>query len=54
VAVLPNGFNADGNPTSITFLGNLYEEAVLLATARLYQENTDFHHQHPAPFFQPG
>lgn len=36
-----------GTPVSITFLGNLYDDARLLALARLYQEKTGFHRQHP-------
>ncbi len=36
-----------GTPTSLTFLGELYGEAKLLAFARGYQEATDFHLQHP-------
>jgi len=36
-----------GTPTSLTFLGNLYGEAKLLAFARAYQEATDFHRKHP-------
>src|SRR6266513_2563074 len=36
-----------GTPTSLTFLGELYGEAKLLAFARGYQEATDFHRQHP-------
>jgi Asp-tRNA(Asn)/Glu-tRNA(Gln) amidotransferase A subunit family amidase len=35
---VPNGFTADGKPTSITFLGRLYNEADILALARVYQE----------------
>src|SRR4051794_13414953 len=35
---VPNGFTADGRPTSITFLGRLYNEAEILAVARVYQE----------------
>ncbi len=37
-----------GTPVSLTFLGNLYGEAKLLAFARAYQEATDFHRKHPA------
>ena len=48
--VLPNGFDADGAPTSITFMGQLYDEATLLAVARAYQEATDWHRQHPPEF----
>ena len=36
-----------GTPTSLTFLGQLYGEARLLAFARAYQEATGFHLQHP-------
>jgi Asp-tRNA(Asn)/Glu-tRNA(Gln) amidotransferase A subunit family amidase len=45
--VVPNGFRADGTPTSISFIGNLYAEAELLAVARTYQEATDFHRRRP-------
>jgi len=45
--VLPNGFSAAGRPTSITFIGRLYDEATLLAVANLYQGATDFHLTHP-------
>jgi Asp-tRNA(Asn)/Glu-tRNA(Gln) amidotransferase A subunit family amidase len=36
-----------GTPTSLTFLGQLYGEAKLLAVAKGYQDATDFHLQHP-------
>jgi Asp-tRNA(Asn)/Glu-tRNA(Gln) amidotransferase A subunit family amidase len=36
-----------GTPTSLTFLGQLYGEAKLLAFARAYQEATGFHLRHP-------
>ena len=36
-----------GTPASLTFLGNLYGEAKLLALARAYQEATGFHKQYP-------
>jgi Asp-tRNA(Asn)/Glu-tRNA(Gln) amidotransferase A subunit family amidase len=46
--ILPHGFReSDGTPLSITFLGNLYGEARLMAVARAYQEATDFHRKHP-------
>ena len=48
--VLPHGFNDEGSPTSITFIGRLYDEATVLAVARAYQEATDFHRQHPEMF----
>jgi Asp-tRNA(Asn)/Glu-tRNA(Gln) amidotransferase A subunit family amidase len=37
-----------GTPVSLTFLGNLYREAELLAFARAYQDATGFHRKHPA------
>lgn len=48
--VLPNGFNEHGSPTSITFMGQLYDEATILAVARAYQEATDWHKKHPPDF----
>jgi Asp-tRNA(Asn)/Glu-tRNA(Gln) amidotransferase A subunit family amidase len=46
--VVPNGFSAEGRPgSSITFIGQLYGEAEILATAKLYQEATDFHQRRP-------
>ncbi len=47
--VLPNGF-VEGRPTSITFLGNLFEEEKILRLAMAYQEATDFANQHPSFF----
>lgn len=47
---LPNGFNEKGSPTSITFMGNLYGEALTLAVAKAYQDATDFHKKHPPLF----
>lgn len=46
--VLPNGFRAEGRPTSITFMGKLFGEAKLLQVAKAYQDATDFHKKHPA------
>lgn len=45
--VLPNGFTDRGTPTSISFIGNLFGEATLLAAAKKYQDATDFHLKHP-------
>ena len=47
---VPNGFTAAGLPTTITFMGQLYEEGVLLALAKAYQEATDFDKKHPPLF----
>jgi len=45
--VVPNGFTKQGLPTSITFIGKLFDEATVLAVARAYQDATDFHVKHP-------
>jgi Asp-tRNA(Asn)/Glu-tRNA(Gln) amidotransferase A subunit family amidase len=39
-----------GTPTSLTFLGQLYGEAKLLAFAKAYQDATGFHLQYPKQF----
>ena len=51
--VLPNGFDEEGSPTSISFMGKLYDEGTLLAFAKAYQDATDFHKKHP-PLFSVG
>jgi Asp-tRNA(Asn)/Glu-tRNA(Gln) amidotransferase A subunit family amidase len=48
--VVPNGFKENGSPTSITFLGNLYDEANILRLAKAYQDITGFEDQHPSKF----
>jgi Asp-tRNA(Asn)/Glu-tRNA(Gln) amidotransferase A subunit family amidase len=48
--VLPNGFNDEGSPTSITFIGRLFDEATVLAVAKKYQDATNFHEKHPELF----
>ena len=45
--VLPNGFNSEGSPSSISFIGNLFDEGKLLAVAQAYQQATDWHRQYP-------
>ena len=49
VVVMPNGF-VDGRPMSITFLGNLFDEATILGLAKAYQDATDFDEKHPELF----
>jgi Asp-tRNA(Asn)/Glu-tRNA(Gln) amidotransferase A subunit family amidase len=46
--VVPNGFRADGTPTSITFCGNLFRDSEAMLLAMAYQEATGFHSRHPA------
>lgn len=50
--VVPNGFNDQGSPTSISFLGKLYGEAALVDFAKAYQEATDWDEKIP-PLFKP-
>jgi Asp-tRNA(Asn)/Glu-tRNA(Gln) amidotransferase A subunit family amidase len=45
--VVPNGFDKEGSPTSITFMGNLFKEAEVLRVAKAYQDSTNFHLKHP-------
>jgi Asp-tRNA(Asn)/Glu-tRNA(Gln) amidotransferase A subunit family amidase len=45
--VMPNGFTEKGTPTSISFVGRLFEEDKVLAVAKAWQDATDFHQQHP-------
>ncbi len=47
---IPVGFLPNGTPASITFLGNLYDEASLLELAGAFQEATDHHRKHPEKF----
>ncbi|MFM9837247.1 MAG: amidase [Cyclobacteriaceae bacterium] len=47
---VPNGFDFMGRPTSIMFIGNLYDEAPLLEAAHLFQQATDFEEKHPVLF----
>jgi Asp-tRNA(Asn)/Glu-tRNA(Gln) amidotransferase A subunit family amidase len=45
---VPNGFDKEGRPTGILFVGQLYGEAALMAVAKKYQDANDFHLAHPA------
>ena len=45
--VVPDGFSDKRTPTSISFIGGLYQEAETLAVAKAYQDATDWHMQHP-------
>jgi len=47
---VPHGFKEDGTPVSITFVGQLFREAELLAVAKRYQDATGFHLRHPKQF----
>lgn len=43
---VPAGF-IDGLPIGMQLIGNLFEESRLLNIAHQFQQQTDFHHQHP-------
>jgi Asp-tRNA(Asn)/Glu-tRNA(Gln) amidotransferase A subunit family amidase len=51
--ILPSGFRDTSDtdktqvPVSLTFLGGLYQEGMLLAVAKAWQDATDFHLKHP-------
>jgi Asp-tRNA(Asn)/Glu-tRNA(Gln) amidotransferase A subunit family amidase len=45
--VVPNGFSEDGTPTSISFIGKLFDEGKIIEVAKAYQDATDFHLKHP-------
>jgi Asp-tRNA(Asn)/Glu-tRNA(Gln) amidotransferase A subunit family amidase len=47
---VPNGFQENGTPLSITFCGRMYGEAQALAVARAYQEATAWDERHPPAF----
>jgi len=44
---IPGDYGGPGTPVSLTFLGQLYGEAKMLALARAYQNATGFHLKHP-------
>lgn len=48
--VVPDGFDDEGGPTSISFMGGLFDEATVLAVARAYQHASGFHLRHPKGF----
>ena len=50
VVVFPIGFIERGLPNSIMLIGNLYDEATILAAAKAYQDTTDSNKQHPEKF----
>jgi Asp-tRNA(Asn)/Glu-tRNA(Gln) amidotransferase A subunit family amidase len=52
VVCMPMGFNQRGLPVSITLIGNLYDEATILAAAKAFQDKTDHHRKHPPKFVQ--
>ena len=53
VICVPTGLDSEDHPTSISFLGNLYEEDKILEFAYFFQTLTDFHLKYP-PLYFPG
>jgi Asp-tRNA(Asn)/Glu-tRNA(Gln) amidotransferase A subunit family amidase len=50
VVCMPMGFNKTGSPVSITLIGNLYDEAAILAAAKAFQDKTEHNKKHPVLF----
>ena len=51
VVCVPTGFDKRLNlPTSITFIGKLYDEATILSVAKIYQDATQWNKMHPEMF----
>jgi Asp-tRNA(Asn)/Glu-tRNA(Gln) amidotransferase A subunit family amidase len=50
VVCMPIGFGANGNPQSITLIGKLYDEASILAAAKIFQDKTQHNKLHPYKF----
>ncbi len=48
--VVPCGFKGPNEPHSISFVGDLYDEALVLAVAKVYQEATGWAGEHPEGF----
>jgi len=47
VIAIPTGLDDENHPTSMTFVGNLYDEASILLLAKAFQDNTSFDELHP-------
>tara|TARA_A100001011_G_C14287469_1_gene834495 strand:+ start:24 stop:1640 length:1617 start_codon:yes stop_codon:yes gene_type:complete len=48
--VLPNGFNENESPTSISFIGDLYKDGEVIAVSHAYQRGTGWHKKYPPKF----
>ena len=47
---IPTGLDDEGHPTSITLLGNLYDEGAILELGMAFQKATTFDESHPPNF----
>ena len=52
VISVPTGLDDKQRPTSLTFIGNLYDEEAILLMAKAFQERTEFDELHP-PNYMP-
>lgn len=50
VLAIPSGFDEGNHPTSISILGNLFDEGKILQVGKAIQEQTDHHLKHPPGF----
>ena len=50
LVVVPNGFINHNHPTSITFVGRLFDEGKILEVAKAYQDATGYQLKHPPMF----
>jgi len=50
VLAIPSGFDKDNHPTSISILGNLFEEGKVLEFGKAVQDQFDHHLKHPPGF----
>lgn len=48
--VVPSGFESDGTPVSISFIGDLYADAAALRAAAAFQRATSHHERRPPEF----
>jgi Asp-tRNA(Asn)/Glu-tRNA(Gln) amidotransferase A subunit family amidase len=49
--VMPTGFGKDNRPTSITFIGNYFDEAAILAVGKAYEMAAGVVNRHPEVFW---
>ncbi len=50
VITVPTGIDSKGHPTSVTFIGRLFEEDKIIRIAKYFQEMTTFDNAHPPLF----
>lgn len=50
VITIPTGLDKENHPTSLTLVGNLYDEGKIIALAKAFQERTAFDELHPPNF----